>query len=64
MRSEEQQQAHEVRVRTARLRTLDEMYRNAAHMTHVAALYYSLDNGKQDQGISGDVLAWRKANTA
>ena len=62
--TEEDLQAHEVRVRTARLRTLDEMYRNAAHMTHVAALYYSLDNGRTDQGISGDVLSWRKANTA
>ena len=33
-------------------------------MTHVAALYYALDTGRADQGISGDVLAWRKANTA
>ena len=62
--TEEDLQAHEVRVRTARLRTLDEMHRKAAHMTHVAALYYALDNGRADQGISGDVLAWRKANTA
>ena len=55
--TEEDLQVHEVRVRTARLRTLDEMHRKAAHMTHVAALYYLLDNGRADQGISGDTLA-------